>query len=584
MSINLSRDFINNLVSNINIVDIISSYIKLEKKGINYIGLCPFHDEKTPSFYVYTFKQRYYCFGCLSSGDVIQFIINYKSINFIESIKYLSNTIGIDLQNNIKSNKKGFNYYNIMKNITSYYKNDLKKHMSFKGCLYKYIIQRNLSLDILNFFDVGYACNNYTNIINNFSNVLDLKKKLIFCGLVIDKGSKVYDRFVNRIILPIKDENGNIVGFGGRTLIENFKPKYINSPESIFFKKGHLLYGLYEAKKKSEFLKQLIIVEGYFDVITLHQYGIVNVVATLGSYFTDKHLDKIKKYYKEIVFCYDGDAAGRSATWKSANNCLSILSEGIIVKFLLLPESYDPDSFIRENGKKSFLNELSNSISLIDYIFKRISKNMNLKNIDDKLVLIKYINDLIKKIPDAAFKKVILNYLLKLIEQKENIESSINKNKKINYFSDNKNKDRSDINLHILSPIMKSLFLLLENRYLINDIINFEIKNINLKDIYYEIDVFFYVIKLLRININTDFSNINIIKKYRINFLNSEFNKIMISMSKDEKKKEFKSIINLILKDNYKKKIDELIKMAENKNLSNKNKLLLDNLLIKIHK
>jgi len=248
MFINIPKYFINNLIYNIKIENIIGRCIKLEKKDKNYIGICPFHKEKTPSFFVYSKEKRYYCYGCLSTGNIIKFIMLYKNINFISSVKYLSEISGITMLNMKYKSQINFHYYNFMSEITNFYKKNFDDNIKIKKNLYKYISNRNLSLETLDFFDIGFASN--TGCLRNFVNGLKFKSKLLDYGLIIDNGLRVYDRFINRIIFPIKNQSGNIIGFGGRSIVDKYKPKYINSPESTYFKKKNELYGLFECKEK----------------------------------------------------------------------------------------------------------------------------------------------------------------------------------------------------------------------------------------------------------------------------------------------------------------------------------------------
>ncbi|HFL8824081.1 MAG TPA: DNA primase [Candidatus Azoamicus sp. OHIO1] len=589
----VEKDFVSKLLSEINIIELINDTIELKKKGKYYFGLCPFHDEKTSSFIVSEERKQYYCFGCGCKGDVFQFFMNYKNISFIESVKLIADFFSIKLPENSNGNnnvfKKKIDYYSLMNSITFFYNTNLKDCLLSKNKIYNFCSMRNLSINILNQFNVGFGSGKYLNKnvnidINGSLDSIVLNELKSF-ELVVNKNKIIFDRFRNRIIFPIKNEHNCIIGFGGRVIDENLKPKYINSSDSFFFHKSDILYGLYEAKKCELFYKQIIVVEGFFDVINLHQNGIKNVVSTLGTSLTMDHLKLLKSLTKEIIFCYDGDVAGLSAAWRSANICLFNFSNEISIRFAFLQRNEDPDSFIRLSSKSKFLKLLSKSISIFDYVFKNISLSFDLNTIDGRFNFTQKIIDLFKHISSDICKKLIYDHINNFFQLSHdelgNSRDSGNNAKNNNFnlhisFINNKN-----YNDFILSPCIKASILLIRSRILLLELekFNFFVKLFSVFDYDFSLNFtavnFFENLKFLfdddlcvfikiaftfRSDINISIFDLGKKISDRLRFLSHDFVSIVDSIPLDGIKIEFLDTLNIILKDNYdNRKINKLI-------------------------
>ncbi|AGS07051.1 DNA primase [Candidatus Profftella armatura] len=439
-----SQLFINNLINRIDIVHIISDYISLKKSGSNFVGLCPFHDEKTPSFTVYPIKKFYYCFGCGIYGDAIQFLINYLGFHFIESVNYLKKNISIyekDEKNYYFNKKilpeKSSKYFNI--NSTNVDLSLLKKIMICASDFYKiqlknskeainFLKKRGLNEEIILRFNLGYAPNEWNALNKVFLDYNNINT-LASSGLVVDKiinkvnqspvieKYKRYDRFRGRIMFPIKNTDGQIIGFGGRLIKDSNEAKYINSPETPLFHKSNELYGLFEAKNAIEKSGYVLITEGYMDVIGLSQFGFLQTVAILGTACTSTHIKKILFYTNSIIFSFDGDQAGRRAARRALEVCLLYATDDKIIKFLFLPDKYDPDSYIRKFGYKIFSKKVLEAMSLLQFFLEEIILNYNLKTIKD-IEKSKYnIEYLFKIIPlSSSLRFKIISSLSKIIK------------------------------------------------------------------------------------------------------------------------------------------------------------------------
>lgn len=521
----ITKSYLVILLSKINIKDIITLFIKLEQKGHKFFALCPFHSEKTPSFFVDVNKQRYYCFGCHKSGDIIQFLINYKKITFYDAVQFLSKFTQLEnklICHNVEKDllDEAANFYS--QNIKEVYFNNTKVRDFF--------IKRCIPFDIIKRFNLGFAKDSWNFILKNLSTSNAEKKKLLNNGLIIEKNSRFYDRFRNRIIFPIKSISGKIVAFGGRVLDDNIKPKYINSPETYLFSKKKTLYGLYEAMcfNKS---KSIIIVEGYFDVITLHKYGITNVAAILGSFFSKEHFKMLSLSYDHIVFCYDNDTAGNFAAIRTAYSCLSYLDLSVIVSFIFLPRNSDPDSFLTSGHKNKFLSLLNNPVYILDYIFDNLCFNLNFNTLKEKVILFNRLNNLLKHISNTGLKKIIFNHFLCLLETNK----ATKKNAKI---KKNISKDTGT------SLGMKACFFLLKNKKWVSQI---DIKKLILNkkiSFHSDIYIFFELVILLKNNIHLELNELNKMLRKKININN--FFELLDCLPENILKDEFFSLIDKI--------------------------------------
>lgn len=381
----INEEVIERIKQENDIVDIISENVRLKKSGRNYVGLCPFHNDKSPSLSVSQEKQIYKCFSCGEAGNVITFVMKYKKLTFQEATKYLADKAGIPLElgssrDSLITKKKEL-LYKVNTEAARYYFYNLQKTSFAK----EYFLKRGIKEEIIKRFGLGYAQDGWHNLI------MYLRKKgfndnlLLEAGLVSksDKTGSVYDRFRNRVMFPVFDVRGKVIGFGGRVL-DDSKPKYLNSPETAIFHKGTNLYGLNFATRNKLEQDYIIIVEGYMDLISLHQHGITNTVASLGTALTINQARLLKRYVNKVIISYDADVAGQTATLRG----LEILrNAGFDVKVLKVPQGKDPDEFVRNNGKDAFLRLVDNALPLIEYRIKKAAEGINLR---DNNELVKY--------------------------------------------------------------------------------------------------------------------------------------------------------------------------------------------------
>jgi DNA primase len=376
----IPQDFIQSLLARVDIVDVVDRYVKLKKAGANFSACCPFHNEKTPSFTVSPSKQFYHCFGCGAHGNAIGFLMEYSGLAYPEAIRSLAETVGMA----VPETKSQFQKPSAAPALTarmmdalSYYRAELKKSRT----AIDYLKGRGLSGEIAARFGLGYAPDGWQNLEAVFSDyaTADLKDT----GLVIDseategKPSRRYDRFRDRVMFPILDARGNVIGFGGR-VIGKGEPKYLNSPETPLFEKGRELYGLYQARRAIRDANQVIVVEGYMDVVALAQNGVENAVATLGTSTTSHHLAKLMKLADNVVFCFDGDNAGRKAAWRALEVALPVLTDGKVVSFLFLPPEDDPDTYVRREGKAAFQKALDEAKPLSQFLFAELASHVDM--------------------------------------------------------------------------------------------------------------------------------------------------------------------------------------------------------------
>ena len=445
----LDRAFIDDLLSRIDIVEVIGKNVELKKLGSNYKGLCPFHSENTPSFNVSQQKQFYHCFGCGASGDAIKFLRENEGLSFMDAIEKLASMANIELpklSNKLSDDSKSL--YTINTEAKNFFINCLKNNQNAK----KYLVSRGISSEMIDLFEIGFAPESW----DGLKKVFDEKnyvKEAIDLGLLINNKNKTYDRFRNRIMFPIKNSAGKVIAFGGRTIDSNEKAKYINSPESNLFHKSYELYGLHESSKYISKKNRVILVEGYTDVISLHKNGFDNVVASLGTAFTKHHIKKLKRYSKKITFCFDGDIAGKAAAWKALENILEEYTDDITVDFCFLDEGKDPDQLARDNPER-FTETLSSSIKLSEFMIGKIREELNLENLEDATQFINTITPLIKKIPNGIFKKLISDKIEKIVDldKKYFLKSNV-KNQKLQIIDkniDNEISSKDDLILTLL--------------------------------------------------------------------------------------------------------------------------------------
>lgn len=393
----IPKSFIQDLLNRLDIVDVIERYVPLKKAGANYVACCPFHSEKSPSFTVSQSKQFYHCFGCGAHGTAIGFVMEYSGLGFVEAVEELARSIGVTVPRETSAqpqHKAAPDLYELMQSASRYYRTQLKQSPR----AIEYLKRRGLSGEIAARFGIGYAPDGWQNLAGEVSDYQD--KSLVEAGLAIvsDDGSKRYDRFRDRIMFPILNARGQVIGFGGRVL-DKGEPKYLNSPETPLFEKGRELYGLFQAQKAIRAEGMALVVEGYMDVVALAQLGVEYAVATLGTATTPFHIQKLLRLTDQVVFCFDGDAAGRRAAWRAMENALPHLQDGKQLRFLFLTPEHDPDSYIREYGKEAFEHLLGEeAMPLSGYLLRELSLQVDLKTQEGKSALLEQAKPLLTAI------------------------------------------------------------------------------------------------------------------------------------------------------------------------------------------
>ena len=402
----IPQSFIDDLLNRTDIVDVVSSRIQLKKTGKNYSALCPFHKEKTPSFSVSPDKQFYYCFGCGAGGNALGFVMDHDQLDFPQAVEELAKRAGMEVPREDSGRKHkprqpvDSPLYPLLAAAADYYRQALKSHPTRKAAV-EYLKGRGLSGVIARDFGLGFAPPGWDNLMKHLGGDALQQKALIDAGLLIEnaENGKRYDRFRDRVMFPIRDSRGRVIAFGGRVLGDD-KPKYLNSPETPVFHKGQELYGLYEARQTNRDLDEIMVVEGYMDVIALAQQGLRNAVATLGTATSEEHLKRLFRIVPSVLFCFDGDAAGRKAAWRALEATLPNLQDGRRARFLFLPDGEDPDTLVRAEGTDAFRARIQqHSQPLADYFFQQLSEEADPRSLEGKAHLATLAAPLIEKIP-----------------------------------------------------------------------------------------------------------------------------------------------------------------------------------------
>ena len=417
----IPQGFIDDLLNRTDLVEVVGERIQLKKAGRNYTACCPFHQEKTPSFSVSPDKQFYYCFGCGAGGNAIGFVMDHDHLDFPAAVETLARRAGVEVPR-----EQGIRpmqprqpaqspLYGILQAASDFYGNALSQHPARQNAV-QYLSRRGISKDIARDFLLGYAPPGWDNLLRELGGDSLQEKHLLEAGLLAeneDTGRR-YDRFRDRIIFPIRDSRGRVIGFGGRVLGDD-KPKYLNSPETPVFHKGQELYGLYEARQHNRQLQDILVVEGYMDVIALAQQGLRNAVATLGTATTPEHIKRLLRIVPSITFCFDGDNAGRRAAWRALEATLEHMKDGISARFLFLPEGSDPDDLVRSEGADAFRARITGqSLSLSDYFFRHLGEELDLDSLEGKAHLAALASPLIERIPGHNLQQLMERQLLRL--------------------------------------------------------------------------------------------------------------------------------------------------------------------------
>jgi DNA primase len=561
------KEIIDEVKSRCDIVSTISQYIEVKQSGANYKGLCPFHGEKTPSFYINTSKQIYKCFGCGEGGDVINFVMKMENLDFMDAVKLLAKRYGIEINTNMDEEskirmEKIKRFQDIHIEAARFYFANL---LSGKNYGYEYLRKRGLDDKIIKKFGLGYSLASWNSLMDYLISKGNTKEELIECGLITykEEGNKTYDKFRNRVMFPIFDYRGNVIGFGGRVLDDSL-PKYLNSPDTLIFNKRQNLYGLNFARKEITD-KTVVLVEGYMDLISLYQYGIKNVVATLGTALTEQQGMLIKRYAETAIISYDSDEAGIKATLRA----IEILNKlDISVKILDLNKSKDPDEFIRKYGLNEYKKAMDTSVHQIKYKIDNLKRSFNMQKDEDRVKFAKEASKIIKDLKSAVEIDYYTKYLSNQIDisvesiKREVYGKSYDKlqSKKYNKFDKNKKEDK---------VIEKPKTIINGEKFVEENLIKIMIENKNLRDIV-----------LLKVDEN-DFS-LNDSKEI-LNYIikNQELDKIPIDKIKssnisEEYLKELQSISLKNMNLQNVKSIDEIVKNVKKNTLHEKMNRLLE--------
>ena len=405
----IPQDFIDDLIARADVVEVIGKRIQLKKAGREFKACCPFHDEKTPSFTVSPGKGFYHCFGCGAHGTAIGFLMEYEHMSFVEAIESLASIMGVDVPRD-ESDRPARRYdelFSLMVSVEKHWQNCLRDNTAAVD----YLRKRGIDGATAKRFGIGYAPDSWSDVLDKFGKTPEAQERLLATGLVIRKDNgKHYDRFRDRIIFPIRDTRGRIIGFGGRALGDG-EPKYLNSPETVLFHKGRELYGLYEARQALRHVDRLVVVEGYMDVVALARHGIDFSIATLGTATTADHLSILFRLTDNVFFSFDGDRAGKAAAWRALENALPQVREGRQIRFVFLPDGHDPDSYVNEKGPDAFIKALDEGMALSDFLIGELASQVDMTTVDGKARLAELAKPLVHKIPQGVYYELLVEEL-----------------------------------------------------------------------------------------------------------------------------------------------------------------------------
>jgi DNA primase len=406
--------FIDELLARVDIVDVIERRVPLKKAGREWTACCPFHNERTPSFYVSPAKQFFHCFGCGAHGSAVKFLMDYERLEFPDAVEELAQTVGLTVPReggrDERPREDKTDLYALLDAAAAWYEGELPRNADAQA----YCKKRGLDAETIQRFRLGWAPAGYDGVIKALGNTPRRMELLNEAGMVAssERGSK-YDRFRERLMFPILDRRGRVIAFGGRVLSSEQSPKYLNSPETPLFHKGRELFALWQVKQANANLARIVVVEGYMDVIALHQAGLPIAVATLGTATTPEHTEVLFRAAPDVVFCFDGDRAGRAAAWKALESALPRLRDGRQAYFLFLPDGEDPDSLVRKEGREGFEKRIKEATPLSDYFFNELSHDVDMASLDGRARLAERARPLIAKLPDGAFRDLMAQELEK---------------------------------------------------------------------------------------------------------------------------------------------------------------------------
>ena len=411
----IPQAFLDEIVARADIVEIIGARVPLKKSGREFKANCPFHNEKSPSFWVSPEKQFYHCFGCGAHGTVIGFLMQYEKMDFIDAVADLAQRAGLELPKEAQGPRDAgsVDLHDVTAKAARFFEQNLADNPRARA----YLETRGIDAKTRANFALGSAPDSWDALLTRFGTQDDERRRLFQVGLIIERDTRggeraagFYDRFRDRLMFPIRDSRGRVIAFGGR-VIDKGEPKYLNSPETPLFHKGRELYGLYEARQAHTDFKRLMIVEGYMDVVRLHQAGITYAVATLGTATTQEHLNKIFRITSELVFCFDGDRAGRQAAWRALDNALPLARDGRELKFLFLPEGHDPDTLVALEGREAFEARLKSALPLSEYLVQQLKLDLDLDSVDGRAKLKALAAPLFARMPDGIYRELLADRL-----------------------------------------------------------------------------------------------------------------------------------------------------------------------------
>ena len=415
----IPQAFIDELIARADIVELIGSRVQLKKAGREWKACCPFHSEKTPSFWVSPDKQFYHCFGCGAHGTALGFLMEHDKLPFPDAVEELASRLGLEVPREDDGRaarpRPGEDLYDLMAQVTQFYRDTLRESPRAKN----YLTGRGISAESCVKFAIGYAPDSWDAVLKRFGGSPERERGLAEAGLVIERSGKgesgCYDRFRDRVMFPIRDARGRAIAFGGR-IIDAGEPKYLNSPETPLFHKGRELYGLYEARQALRKIERLMVVEGYVDVVRLAQSGIANSVATLGTATTAEHLNRLFRVTNELVFCFDGDRAGRAAAWRALENALEHARDGRQLRFMFLPEGHDPDTLVGEEGAEAFESRIAGAQPLSEFLVTQLAAQADLSNVDGRAKLAELARPLLARVPAGVYRELLLERLAEQVK------------------------------------------------------------------------------------------------------------------------------------------------------------------------
>ena len=417
----IPQHFIDELIARTDIVELIGARVPLKKSGREYKACCPFHAEKTPSFWVSPDKQFYHCFGCGKHGTALGFLMDHDHMAFPEAVEELATRLGLEVPHeggvDRAAQRADEPLYELMARVARFYSEQLARAPRAR----EYLAQRGLTAATQERFAIGYAPDSWNELLRHFGGSDAERKRLLDGGLIIERergagreGERYYDRFRDRVMFPIRDARGRVIGFGGR-VIDAGEPKYLNSPETVLFHKGRELYGLYETRRARRNLERLVVVEGYMDAVSLHQAGVDYTVATLGTATTAEHFRRIFRLVSAVVFAFDGDRAGRAAAWRALQQALPEAREGREIRFLFLPQGQDPDTLVRAEGPAAFEGRFALAVPLSEYLVRELSEQSDLGSADGRARFAEQARPLFARVPEGVYRELLLERLAQVV-------------------------------------------------------------------------------------------------------------------------------------------------------------------------